>query len=507
MKRLGSALVSTALLSSVVVGAASAQSAKDIHVTLNGITQTFSQQPIQSNHVTLVPMRALFESLGAQVDYDTASGLITATKGTDTIELKVNNTTAHKNGQSITLETPAKLINGSAYVPLRFVGESFGAKVDWDKATSTIQIELPVKTESEQSSSNPAPIVPVTTTEAIYETNTEPLAYEDAVALAVANSNIIKMQEKSLKADDNKLEDTADSIDFIPTPGPNGNPEAKVAFNNYSQAQISYLISKKNLEVAKESMAYKVKKSYNAIINAIEDKRLADLNVTDAEWKLRIAQTKLSNQMASEYEVTQAQNTLAQTKAAQEVAAKALDEAYRTLNALIGYKADQKYEVTDHPKFEVFEDNVDAHIGRVQADSPPVWKAEREVEQADLNVNYFTFAIGKTINAYENTKIGVDVKKISTSEAKKQLEDAIRQTYDQIKQLETQYTQLQASLTSATDALNVVQKRYELGMATQYEVFQAQLQLESLKQKISAIVTGLDSAKLVYEKPWIAVPE
>ncbi len=507
MKRLGSALVSTALLSSVVVGAASAQSANDIRVTLNGITQTFNQQPIQSNHVTLVPMRALFESLGAQIDYDTATGLITATKGADTIELKVNSTTAHKNGQSITLETPAKLINGSAYVPLRFVGESFGAKVNWDKATSTIQIELPVQTESEQNNSYPAPIAPVTTTEAIYETNTEPLAYEDAVALAVANNNKIKMQEKSLKADDNRLVDSADKIDYIPTPGPNGNPEAKAAFNNYSQAQIGYLISKKKLEVSKEALAFQVKKSYNAIINAIEDKRLADLNVTDAEWKLRIAQTKLANQMASEYEVTQAQNTLAQTKAAQEVAAKALDEAYRTLNALIGYKADQKYEVTDLPKFEVFEDNVDAHIGRVQADSPTVWMAEREVEQADLNVNYFTFATGQTINAYENTKIGVEVKKISVTDARKQLEDAIRQTYDQIKQLETQYTQLQASLTSATDALNVVQKRYELGMATQYEVFQAQLQLETLKQKISAIVTGLDSAKLAYEKPWLAVPQ
>lgn len=505
MKRLGSALVSTALLSSVVVGVASAQSANDIHVTLNGVTQTFSQQPIQSNHVTLVPMRALFESLGAQVDYDTATGLITAIEGTDTIELKVNSTSAHKNGQTIALSTPAKLINGSAYVPLRFVGESFGAKVDWDQATSTIQIELPVKTESEQSGSNPAPISPVTTTEAIYETNTEPLAYEDAVALAIANSISIKTQEKSLKVQDNDLEDAVDKIDFIPAPDSGGNSEANSAFRNYSQSQIKYLVSKKNLEVAKEGSAFQVKKGYNAIINAIEDKRLADLNVTDVEWKLRIAQTKLSNQMASEYEVTQAQNTLAQTKAAQEVAAKALDEAYRALNSLIGYKADQKYEVTDLPKFEIFEDNVDAHIGRVQADSPTVWMAERGVEQAKLSVDYFTFT-GQTINAYENTKINVDLQKISVTDAKKQLEDAIRQTYDQIKQLETQYTQLQASLTSATDALNVVQKRYELGMATQYEVFQAQLQLESLKQKISTIVTGLDSAKLAYEKPWLAVP-
>ncbi|MEC0331570.1 stalk domain-containing protein [Paenibacillus sp. FSL R5-0527] len=509
MKRLSSALVSTALLSSVVAGVTSAQSANDIHVVLNGVSQTFTQQPIQNNHVTLVPMRALFESLGAQVDYDTATGLITATKGADTIELKLNSTAALKNGVTIALETPAKLINGSAYVPLRFVGESFGAKVDWDQATSTIQIELPVKSENEQSSSNPSPISPVTTTEAIYETNTEPLAYKDAAALAIANSNRIKEQEASLKVLDNKLADAADGIDFIAAPGvgPDGNPSAKSAYNNYSQAQIGYLMSKKQLETTKEILAYQVKRNYNAIISATEDKRLADLKVTDAEWKLRIAETKLANEMASEYEVTQARNALAQTKAAQEVSAKALDESFRTLNALIGYKADQKYKLTDLPtKFEIFEDNVDEHIARVQTESPTIWMAEREVEQAELNLNYFNF-IGQTSKAYDNTKISVNLKKISVAEAKKQLEDAIRQTYDQIKKLETQYDQLQASLASANSALETVQKRYELGMATQYEVFTAQLQLENLKQQMSSIVIGLDNAKLAYEKPWLAVSQ
>ncbi|MDP4096068.1 stalk domain-containing protein [Paenibacillus sp. P96] len=503
MKRLGSALLSTVLLSSVVAGAGSAAAADNIKVVINGVTQSYTQQPVLNHNATLVPFRAIFESLGAQVSYDEANHKITATKGPDTLEFQMNSTTAYKNGQSIALSIPAKTINGSTYVPLRFVGESLGAKVNWDGAASTVKIETEQTTQTAsagQGSLNPLETA-VTSTYATYETNTEPLAYKDAVALAVSNSNSIKSQEATLKAQNNSLEDAADDIDFIP-PRNGTNDAANSAFNNYSQQQINYSISQKKLETEKDGAGLQVKNKYNAIIDAIEKKRIADLNVADAEWKLRIAQTKRDNQMASDYDVTQAQNTLAQQKAAQEVAAKALDDAYRSLNAIIGYKADQKYEVLDIPKFEVFKDDVEAHVGRVQADSPTVWMAERGIEQAELDINYFNF-VGSTDNAYENKEINVDLKKISSADAKKQLEDAVRQTYNQIKELETQYTQLQASMTSAQSALDMTKKRFELGMSTEYEVFQAELQLESLKQQMTTIVTNLDNAKTAYEKPWL----
>ncbi|MFB5759888.1 stalk domain-containing protein [Paenibacillus medicaginis] len=507
MKRLSSALLSTVLLSSVISGVGSAAAADNIKVVINGVTQSYAQQPVLNHNATLVPFRAIFESLGAQVSYDEANHKITAAKGSDTLEFRINSTTAYKNGQSIALATPAKAINGSTYVPLRFVGESLGAKVNWDAATSTVKIETAQTTSTgqttpaAQNSLNPLETA-VTSTYATYETNTEPLAYKDAVALAISNSNSIKSQEATLKSLNNSLEDAADDIDFVP-PRNGSNDAANSAFNNYSQQQINYSKSQKKLETEKDGAGLQVKRLYNAIIDAIEKKRIADLNVADTEWKLRIAQTKRDNQMASDYDVTQAQNTLTQQKAAQEVAAKTLDDAYRSLNALIGYKADQKYEVPDTPKFEVFKDDVEAHVGRVQGDSPTVWMAEREIEQAELDINYFNF-VGSTDNAYENKEINVDLKKISVADAKKQLEDAVRQTYDQIKTLETQYAQLQASMTSAQNALDMTKKRFELGMSTEYEVFQAELQLESLKQQMTSIVTGLDNAKMAYEKPWLA---
>ncbi|MMZ69678.1 hypothetical protein D1872_325610 [compost metagenome] len=78
--------------------------------------------------------------------------------------------------------------------------------------------------------------------------------------------------------------------------------------------------------------------------------------------------------------------------------------------------------------------------------------------------------------------------------------------YKKIKELETQYAQLQSGKVTAENALSVVKKRYDLGMATEYEVFQAQLQLETLKNQELSIITGLDNLKLAYEKPWAASP-
>lgn len=507
MKRLSSALLSGVLFSSVVAGGASAQTAGNMKVVINGVTQSYAQQPIMKQNTTLVPFRSVFESLGAKVSYDASTRKITASKGSDTLEFQINSSTAYKNGKSIVLTTPVTMINGSVYVPLRFVGESLGAKVNWDKTALRVVIETAEANGATktgpvaQTSLNPLQSA-VTSTYATYATNTEPLAYNKAVALAISNSNSVKSQQAALQSQNNSLEDAAGDIDFVPAPNGSNNA-ANAAFNNYSQAQINYSISRTNLSTLKESLAYQVKNSYNGVINAIESKRIADLNVADAEWKLRIAQAKRANEMASDYDVTQAQNTLDQQNAAQQVAVKTLDDAYRALNALIGYKADQKYNVTDVPTFAVLNDNVDVHVGQVQSDSPTVWKAERGIEQAQLNVDYFNFT-GKPNKSYDNAKINVEMTKISSQEAKKQLGDAVRQIYDQIKKLETQYTQLQASIMSVQTALDVVKKRFSLGMATEYEVFQAELQLETIKQQMTTIVTGLDNAKMAYNKPWVA---
>ncbi|WP_025681496.1 stalk domain-containing protein [Paenibacillus massiliensis] len=506
MKRLGSAFLSTLLLSSAVAGAVSAQTATTpIRVLINGVEQSYSQQPFKSNDLTLVPLRSIFEGLGAEVRYDAATDKITAVKGTDTLNLQKDSNLAYKNGETIRLDVPAQSVKGSTFVPLRFVSESLGAKVNWNASNSTIEIttETPTTPTTIVGSTLASDSLPTPATEATYETNTEPLELEDAVAMAIKSSNNLKTQEASLQQQSNSMEDAIDNLDFIPNPGGFSNDGVNAGYNAYTQQQIGYFSTQKQIEIAKDSLNYQVKSAYNAIITNLEAKRMADLNLEDAQRSLRIVQIKRTNDMASDFDVTQATAKVQQQEAAQEVALKTLDDSYRALNTLIGYKPDQKYALVDIPEFSVFESDVETKVSQVVTGSPVVWLQEQSVKVANLNVDYFVFT-GKTANSFDNTKIEIEKAKLTSEDTKKQLADGVRSMYNKIKELETQYAQLQSGKVTAENALNVVKKRYDLGMATEYEVFQAQLQLESLKNQEVSIVIGLDNLKLAYEKPWAA---
>ncbi len=103
-----------------------------ISVLFDGKRIAFDQLPIIENGRTLVPLRAIFEKIGATVEWDGDTQTVTATKGDITVSLTINNTTATKNGQAITLDVPAKIINGRTLVPVRFVSDCFGVGVDWN---------------------------------------------------------------------------------------------------------------------------------------------------------------------------------------------------------------------------------------------------------------------------------------------------------------------------------------------------------------------------------------
>ena len=119
---------------------ASQISQSGISVILNGDTLSFTQPPVIENGTTLVPMRTIFEALGAEVNWDNNTKTVTAVKDSTTINLTINAVNAYVNEKTISLSVPAKIINGNTMVPLRFVGESLGATVKWDGETKTITI-------------------------------------------------------------------------------------------------------------------------------------------------------------------------------------------------------------------------------------------------------------------------------------------------------------------------------------------------------------------------------
>jgi len=111
-----------------------------IKVLINNKLIEFQQPPVIKSGNTLVPMRAIFEQLGATIKWNQDEYSVTATKDGQTIYLKIGDKNAQLNGKTIELDVPAQLVNANTMVPVRFISESLGALVEWDDMTRTVVI-------------------------------------------------------------------------------------------------------------------------------------------------------------------------------------------------------------------------------------------------------------------------------------------------------------------------------------------------------------------------------
>lgn len=100
----------------------------------------FDVEPIIENGRTLVPMRFIFEALGADVNWISETSTVVAVKDDIEIRITINSTEMYRNGDVVMLDVPAKLTDGRTLVPVRAVSEGLNAIVDWDPDTRRVSI-------------------------------------------------------------------------------------------------------------------------------------------------------------------------------------------------------------------------------------------------------------------------------------------------------------------------------------------------------------------------------
>lgn len=87
----------------------------------------------------LVPLRGVFEALGAQVVYDPLTDAVVATRSGHVVVLRPGARVANVDGRAVALDVPARVVGGRTLVPLRFVVESLGVQVAWDGGAVRIE--------------------------------------------------------------------------------------------------------------------------------------------------------------------------------------------------------------------------------------------------------------------------------------------------------------------------------------------------------------------------------
>jgi hypothetical protein len=110
------------------------------HAAVQGQKTELLAAPIIRNGTTLVPLRFIAESLGAEVEWNGADRSITLTQKDKTIVLYIDSTTAFINGRPHTLLAAPIIQNSTTLVPVRFISETFDMEVGYDAATKTVTI-------------------------------------------------------------------------------------------------------------------------------------------------------------------------------------------------------------------------------------------------------------------------------------------------------------------------------------------------------------------------------
>ena len=108
--------------------------------TIDGKTVSNDVAPKIVNDRTMLPIRFIAEALGAKVDWIEESQTVKITAENIDISLVIGEDFATVNGEKIDLDSPSFIENDRTYLPIRFVSEKLGADVKWDDATQTVSI-------------------------------------------------------------------------------------------------------------------------------------------------------------------------------------------------------------------------------------------------------------------------------------------------------------------------------------------------------------------------------
>lgn len=126
----------------------------DITVTYDGENISFDVQPEIVDDRVMVPMRTIFETFGAKVKWDSDTQTITAKKKSKTIQMTIGSSDMTKNDETYSFDVSPIIEDGRTLVPIRAISDMLGLDVEWNEKNKTVTITTPQDDEDESWKNN-----------------------------------------------------------------------------------------------------------------------------------------------------------------------------------------------------------------------------------------------------------------------------------------------------------------------------------------------------------------
>jgi outer membrane protein len=326
------------------------------------------------------------------------------------------------------------------------------------------------------------------------------LTIEQAINMALTHSKAIKQAAYDVERREEVRDELAQQMDYVPK----GQTDYAIGqlYTGLVTSDMAYRMAKKSLTMEEDKVILAAFKAYTDVIKAGQDLEYAQKSFNQAAWLQNVASLSFAQGMASEYDKTAAGVQYQAAKNSLDSSQKALDNAFLTLNQLIGKEAEARPVLLDKPAFQAVEPVVISEkIATVLNTSPSVWLAEQAARIAETQLDLYDFSYPNQ-DPYGAKEVDVSKAKLTAQDAREQMSQFVQTLYNNLLTMEQGYASLQEAEKLAREDLRIKKLKYEIGMATRTEVQAAELALQARQKSLDELAFQHEAWKIVFDKPW-----
>lgn len=468
-----------------------AQNKINTSIKYNNLIQPIKTSIINKNNYILVAFKDLFNIIGAEIRWDEVFRSVTAKFNENELIIYVGTKKAFLNKKELEMPIEAEIINGNTYIPLRFVFENLGYKVEWIEENKEILIS---NEYGEYIFLNE------------YENKKNALSLDEALKKAKQNSSNLKNLKDSISYTQNVRENIQQEVNKETNPFPNINISLPID----NSLEISKKINStdnliKNKKINKTIIEDNIEVSLISSIIAI---RNSELNIDILEKTINLEKLNIKNLEAKFEYGTIAEKTLNNAKENLKNLELNLDSLNNTLENqknnlkdIIGTSKNIDININLEAQFKDLEKiDLEHYINTKKSNDLSIQIIENDINTAEYQLNN-----SPDVSSVEKERLqnNINIEKRKLNDTKSNLDKKIRKAYSSLEKMAKSEKTLKLSLENAISNYNITASNYNSGNSTIYQLEKAKLDILKAEKDIEENKLNFYSLMYSFYKPYL----
>lgn len=455
-------------------------------IMINGIIKQLSTPMINENGTTMIYLMDLTNLISTS-DVFLQDSKVRINKGDLSLSFDSKQNTVIVDSKPKEFPVLPIEVDGKLMVPLRFVAESLGAKVDWNESTKLINIQIKEEVVKNTEKTNAIP------------SDAKVMSYDEALKTINSNNTQLKTLEEGIKYMDERLSDISRNYHTFVTMGVAVVDTTIETIRGLKALQNQRSNVTLNEQLIKDASELMLRTHLTAIagyefdIDLLEEKIALDtINYNNLKLKQDLG-------MISAYDVVVAGQELEKSKTNLSSLKMALANERTALNNTMKQKPTTELYVQYTPEIKTLDLELESYIKRKMDTDLTIKIKKQAIEEAEYRIDTRIDTEESRLN--NENKLRQAIRELD--DAKRNLDKNIRSAYSNAKQLEERQKALKVDLKKMQDNLKNMQANLQAGMVTPYDVMAVQMGVSSAEIAIKKNEYTYSNLLFAIERPYL----